>query len=216
MLTREAGHRVRRIQSDAFPVLSVCLSLSPLPRDLASVRPRLKDLLDLIRAAADPERLGHEAAMSVRADVERVLELEDRIHADVGHGVAVFACHGLGPFEYLSLPRGLPDRASLDGRAQTGPLDAFLERSHRCVAVVVERDRSSIFEFHQGELEVHREVRDGRIRKRNYGGRAGLDEYTVTRHAREEALRHHRRTVRAVGQLFSPRGSARRTRSSRA
>lgn len=203
MLTQETVDRIRRFRGDALPVLSVYLNLGPDTREPGTMGARLRDLLKPARAAVGS--LDRRAANSLRGDIEVVLDLEKRIAAEVGHGVAVFSCASLDFFEYIAAPRKLWDVAVVGAKPYVRPLDALLDEFHRYCAVVVDRQRAKILEVFMGEVEGwHESVEEG-MRKSNFGGWYGLTEYGVRRHAEELWHRHYRETATLIGELFAER-----------
>ncbi|MEX2557731.1 MAG: hypothetical protein WEB06_19130 [Actinomycetota bacterium] len=204
MLTQETVDRIRRFRGNSLPVLSVYLNLGPDIREPRSVGARLRDMLKPIRDAS--RSLDRRASMSLRKDIDAVMDLEKRVTTEIGHGVAIFSCAQVGFLEYLSLPRKLWDVAVADAKPYMRPLDALLDEFHRYCAVVVDRRRARILEFYMGELEAwHETVQEGRLIS-NFGGWYGLAEYGAYRHSEEVAHRHYRETAALIAELFEERG----------
>jgi peptide chain release factor subunit 1 len=190
VLTTAVVDRLRGIEGSGYPILSVYLGLKPGVGTLRALPTRLKDLLSPI---ADPTAdLSRDQRMSLRADVDSLFDLSGRISQDLGRGVAVFKCSGIGLDEYLSLPGPVRDRAVVDATPYVRPLDAMLEHYRRFAVVVIERRRASIFRFLQGHLEAWEELSEEEIRKANWGGFAGYEERRVRSRAEEVAGRHYR------------------------
>lgn len=204
MLTQETLDRIRRFEGASYPVLSVYMNLAPEGAEARSVGARLRDMLKPIRGAAD--RLDHRARSSLRRDIDSVLELQKRIEADLGHGVAIFASSGRDLLEYVSVPRKVWDSAVADARPYIRPLAAVLDEFHRYAAAIVDRRRSRIFESYVGEFEPWHETVEEGLRRSNFGGWYGLEEYGVRHHAEEVVHRHYRETVALISELFEGRG----------
>jgi peptide chain release factor subunit 1 len=190
VLSTAAVDRLRVIQGDGYPVLSVYLGLKPGVGTLRALPTRLKDLLAPL---ADPTAdLTRDQRMSLRADVDSLFDLSTRISGDLGRGVAVFKCSAIGLDEYLSLPGPVRDRAVVNTSPYVRPLDAMLEHYHRFAVVVIERRRASIFRFSMDHLEAWEELSEEEIRKANWGGFAGYEERRVRSRTEEIAGRHYR------------------------
>lgn len=199
MLAQPTLERIRRWETDPYPVLSVFLNMSPAPQETRSVRARLLEMLRPIEATiATRDRA---AASSLRADIDSVLAYEEKMAGDLGHGMAIFACHGRDLFEYMSLPRTIWDIAVVDTKPYVRPLFAILSDSRAGLAVVVDRQWAQIFEFYAGEVRAHEETVVEGKRKKNFGGWYGLAEYGARRHAEELAHRHYRETVAVISDL---------------
>ena len=190
MLETAAVDRLRAIQGDGYPILSVYLGLKPGVGTLRALPTRLKDLLAPL---ADPTAdLSRDQRMSLRGDVDSLFDLSTRISQDLGRGVAVFKCSAIGLDEYLSLPGPVRDRAVVDTTPYIRPLDAMLEHYRRFAVVVIERRRASIFRYSMDHLEAWEELSEEEIRKANWGGFAGYEERRVRSRADEVAGRHYR------------------------
>ena len=200
MLTTAAVDRLRAIQGNGYPILSVYLGLKPGVGTLRALPTRLKDLLSpIVDPTAD---LTREQRMSLRADVDSLFDLSGQISQDLGRGVAIFKCSGTGLDEYLSLPGPVRDRAVVDTTPYVRPLDSMLEHYRRYAVVVIERRRASIFRFTMDHLEAWEELSEEEIRKANWGGFAGYEERRVRSRADEVAGRHYRDVATRLYQLM--------------
>jgi len=200
VLERETIDRLRELDGDGRPVLSVYLGLRPEMDTLKAIPARLKELLDPVLARTDA--MVREDRMSLRTDVEAVLDMTARIGEDLGHGVAIFRCAAAGIDEYVSLPASVRDRAVVDTVAYVRPLDAMLEHFKRYAVAVVDRRRADIFRFYQGELQTWEEMAEEEIRKANFAGWYGLEEHRVRNHADEVLQRHYRGIAARLYQLW--------------
>jgi hypothetical protein len=197
--------RIRQFANTHFPVLSVYVNRFGNPRERTSIGARLTELLRPIREVADGDDLSHEAAMSLRSDMNAVMALADRIDADPSPGVAVFSCHGAGWFEYLSLPRRVWDVARIDRRPYLRPLRAA-ETEFRSAAAIFEPRRSVVFVKQGEQFEEAGEVVEEAVRKSNYGGFGGYEERGVRSHADAVVQRHFKETADLVFRLHQRSG----------
>ncbi|MGZ6515834.1 MAG: baeRF10 domain-containing protein, partial [Actinomycetota bacterium] len=200
MFTHDEIERIKNYQATEDTILSVYLNLGPDIREGRSVRARLVDLLKPILGST--ERMEHDRAEALRADVQTVMSMEERIQADRGHGVALFSCHATGFFGYLSLPAGVWDAATAGPSPYIRPLMAVLEAYPKMVAVVVDRKRSDLFAFSMAGVEAHEEVVSDVLRSKHFGGWYGLEEYRTQHRAVELAHHHYKDTVTRLEELF--------------
>jgi peptide chain release factor subunit 1 len=151
--------------------------------------------------------LTHEQRESLRNDIDRVLEVASRARGAQGRAVGVFACGLAGLYEEIQLPRLVRDRAVVDATPYLRPLLAVLDESHRYLVVVVSHDNAWFFEFYMGALEAATRVTGRHVRKRDYGGWHGLDEYHARNRAEERTRRHYRQTAATTDEMFESTGA---------
>ncbi len=200
MLDQETIDRLRELDADGHPVLSVYVGLRPEVGTLRELPARLKDLLDPLTETT--ESMAREDRMSLREDVRAVLGMTGRIAEDLGRGVAIFRCHAAGIDEYVSLPAPVRDRAIVESTPYLRPLEAMLSHLRRYGVVVVDRRKADIFRFYQGELEAWEEMAEEEIRKDNFAGWYGLEEHRVRNHADEVLQRHYRAVAARLAELW--------------
>lgn len=196
----EAVEELARIESHDTPILSVFLNVSPRPSDRGDVGTRLRNLLRPVREHA--QVLDHGAATALRHAIDGALDLEPRIVAETdGTGIAYFACPDIGLERYVPVLRPIWDQAVMASRPYLRPLRGFLDEFHRVLTVVVEPRRSHLWISWMDEIE-HEESLEGEIvRKADYGGWYGLDEWSA-RHAADGARhRHYRDLAERVADL---------------
>ncbi len=193
-----------RAAGDGGPVVSVYLRVGPDVSELRALTPRLKELLQPVREAA--ESLDRDAQLSVRHDVDRITSLEGPISGGMGTGVAVFAAHRAGLYEVVPLPAAVRDRAVLSDAPYLWPLEAMTAELRRYCAVVLDRRRAEILRFHQRQLETWEQMNAEELRKTNYGGFSGYEERRVRTHAEEVAHRHYRQVAARLFDILRSDG----------
>jgi peptide chain release factor subunit 1 len=191
---QEAMDRLRLVESPTLPILSVYLSLAPQRIERRSIGGRLRDLLDPIEKLAASGELDHDASMSLRAGVHRVLDMSQLFVAELGHGVAVFVCDGLDLEEHLSMPRRIWDCAVAGPQPYLRPIRAVLDEYRKVAAVVLDARGAEITVFHMGLVIDRQDVDAEELRKSNLSGWYGLEEKRHRQHA-EEARNHMFREV---------------------
>ncbi|MGH9234932.1 MAG: hypothetical protein ACRD0R_16520, partial [Acidimicrobiales bacterium] len=150
------------------PVVSAYWPVPHDPGQLKGARSSLHGLVATVRNRAESEDLSHADRMSLRADADRLLKLEQLVPTLQGRTVALFRCSRRGFEESVVLPGRLRDRVEVDATPYLRPLLAVLDEAHRYAVVVVDRERGRLVEFHLGVLEARKRV-DGRaLRKPDF------------------------------------------------
>jgi peptide chain release factor subunit 1 len=200
----EAVHQLGTVESTDAPIVSVYW---PVPADLGQLkaaRAQLVDLVKLVRERAESRDLSHQVRMSLRADADRVLELDLLAPKLQGRTLAFFRCDQLGFEEAVVAPGGLPARTVLDATPFIRPLLEVLDEAHRYAVVVVDREHGWLFELYLGELERQERTEGRALRKPNFA--AGDKEHGVHHKVQELAKRHYRETAEALRQLVQDDG----------
>ncbi|MGZ4716898.1 MAG: baeRF10 domain-containing protein [Acidimicrobiales bacterium] len=200
----EAVHHLETVESTAAPIVSVCWPVPADPGQLKAARARLVDLVKLVRERAESDEVSHEARMSLRADADHVLELDQLAPKLQGRTLVFFRCNHLGFEEAVVAPGGLPARIVLDATPFIRPLLEVLDEAHRYAVVVVDREHGWLFEFYLGELEAQARTEGQAPRKPNYA--AGDKEHGIHHKVQELAKRHYRETADALQQLVQDDG----------
>ena len=192
-------------QPSDSPVVSAYWSVPHDVGQLKGARSSLHDLVATVRNRAESDDLSHADRMSLRADADRLLELEQLLPTLQGRTVALFRCSRRGFEESVVLPGRLRDRVEIDATPYVRPLLAVLDEAHRYAVVIVDRERGRLFEFHLGVLEARKRV-DGRaLRKPDF---AQCDKEHGVRHRADElAKRHYRRVAQALEGFLQQHGS---------
>jgi peptide chain release factor subunit 1 len=189
----DALKRLLHFRSPEIPVVSVYWSV---PEDLGQVKAGkslLHDAAKAVRERADSHDLSHDARMSLRADADRIVELDLLVPFMQGRTVAFFRCSHLDFEEAVVVPSWVRDRVEVDATPYIRPLVAVLDESHRYAVAVVDRERGRLYEFYLGALEA-KDREDGRaLRNPNYA--YGDKEHNVHNKAEELAKRHYRQTA---------------------
>jgi peptide subunit release factor 1 (eRF1) len=190
--------------SPDVPVVSVYWSV---PADLGQLRgaaAKLRDLARPVRERADVEDLSHAARISLRADADRILDLEQlapRLH---GRTLALFRCHAQGFEEAVVMTGRVGDRVELDATPYVRPILAMLDEAHRYAVAIVDREHGQLFAFELGVLQARERV-DGRaLRMPNFA--PGDKEYGVHHKAQELAKRHYRAVADELNRVLEESG----------
>jgi hypothetical protein len=199
MLTAETVDRIVGFDGQDLPVTSIYAGVEPDPGLREDLQVRMSSMLDQIRPLAKNGSAGHDARLSVRADIERIKEAlaEERWRPA---GIAIFACSGRGLYEEVLLPRAVRDQVMVGATPYVRPMLSVLGELHRACVVVVDKATARLWEVYQDEMREVATVRDPALRKPNYA--AGQGEDGVRNRAGELAKRHYRNVVSAIEEAF--------------
>jgi peptide chain release factor subunit 1 len=199
MLTADTVDRIVGFHGADLPVTSVYASVEADPGLREDLQVRVSSLLDQIRPLAKNGAVGHEARLSVRADIQRIREslAEERWRPA---GLAIFACSGRGLYEEVPLPRAVRDQVMVGATPYVRPMLSVLDELHRACVVLVDRATARLWEVYQDDMREVGTVRDRALRKPNYA--AGQAEDRVRNKASELSKQHYKRVVSAIDQVF--------------
>ncbi|MGP4057252.1 baeRF10 domain-containing protein [Mycobacterium sp. 4D054] len=148
MITAETVNRIVGFRGNGMPVISLYAAVPYEPEDRVTVvRSKLDSLLHEIQPMAQDRQLGHDAMLSVRADMERFTEAVEKHDRWSPGSVAMFSCSGRDFFEEVQLPRSVHDRIVVDETPWVRPMLAVLDEYHRCCVAVVDRKAARIWEL---------------------------------------------------------------------
>jgi peptide subunit release factor 1 (eRF1) len=147
--------------------------------------------------------LEHDARLSIRGDLERIIEASTEERWKQGM-TAVFCCSGRDFFEEVSLPRTLRDRVVVDTTPWVRPMLAILDEYHRMCVVVVDEASAEVWKLYLNEIRQLRRLRDPVLRKPNFA--YGMQEHKVRHKAEELTKRHYRRVVTMLDDLYRAEG----------
>lgn len=195
--------RLTRIEPGDHRVVSCYLKLEPRDRMRGKYLIKLKNRAKQVEQALP--RLGLERAIAdeVGRDLGRILELlRDPASLPATHGVAVFACEGLGLFESVPLPVVHRSRLGIDARPLVRELASVEDEFGRLLTAVVDRTSARFFEVTAYETRELPGLRSDSTRgSRFHGDRDGAwGEHTYNNRIREEKQRHLEAVAR---QLFT-------------
>jgi peptide chain release factor subunit 1 len=201
MTAQKTIDRILRFDRDGLPVVSLYVAVDP----DGSAHTRVNSLLDQIRPLAKDhdQTLEHDARMSIRGDLERIIEASTGERWKQGM-TAVFSCSGRDFFEEVSLPRTLRDRVVVDFTPWVRPMLAILDEYHRMYVAVVDEASAVVWKLYLNEIQQVRRLRDPALRKPNFA--YGKQEHNVHHKADELAKRHYRRVTTMLDGLYQAEG----------
>ncbi len=135
---------------------------------------------------------------SVRADIDRIVQLTNELRSNGAHAKAVFACAAQNLWREFDLPPSLPGTQLFAGRRfHLKPIAHLLGASPRLGVALVDRHRARIFDLRLGELTERTGLFQPLSRKGRSDGYAGYDGGHAQRRVADEVL-HHFKTVAEV------------------
>jgi hypothetical protein len=201
MITSETIDKVTRFDGGKLPVVSVYIGLDVKPEDRRALSTLASSLLHEIRPMTKDHSIDREVRLSVRADVERIEAALTEERRKSG-SVAIFSCSGKGFYEEIELPRRVRDRIMVDATPWVRPMLAVLDEYHRTCVLVLDKETARTWQLYQGELSETSEVLDKDLRKPNYAGWHGLDEYRVRNKDEELAKEHFRKVATVIDDMY--------------
>jgi hypothetical protein len=201
MITYETVERLRQFDGEGIPVTSAYVGVRGGPGTQQDLQTQLSSLFHEIRHLPDDASLGHDVRMSIREDMGRIEAAAAERRWPPG-GVAFFSCSARGLLEVVTLPRAVRDRIVVDATAWIRPLIAILEEEHRTCVLVIDKASASMWRLYQRELSEETGLRDAVLRKPNYAGWYGWEEYRVSNRSDELIKRHFRRVSELIEDEF--------------
>jgi peptide chain release factor subunit 1 len=153
VITADAVNRILRFKGQGLPVVSLYARVPCQPqRRVVSLRSEVDSQLHAIRPMARDRSLGHDAMMSIRGDIDRIMDVAGQERWPPG-AVALFSCSGRGFFEEVILPRQVRERVVVDETPYVRPMLAMLDEYHRCCVVAVDREGARLWELYGDEMQ---------------------------------------------------------------
>jgi peptide subunit release factor 1 (eRF1) len=205
MITAQTLDRITHFDGSGLPVVSLYLDIPVDPGQRNALDSRVSSLLDQVRACVHDPTLDRLARFSVRDDIDRIQDAAEVARWRPG-ATAIFSCTRGGLFEQVALPHAVHEQVVVDVTPWVRPMLAVLDESYRVCVAVVDRKSAQIWELYQDEIAPLDRVRDRVLRKPNYAGRYGLDEYRIRNHAQTLTQAHYRRTAELLREHFDDGG----------
>jgi hypothetical protein len=204
MITAEQLRAIAHFKHKNLPVTSMYVGIPPAPED-RDIKTRVSSLVDQVSPLTDDTTLPRDARLSIREDIRRIEEALKR-ERWAPAGLAVFACSGADFLQEVRLPRRVRDRIVVDGSAWVRPLEAVLDEYHRTCVVVLDKKTARFWDLYQDEMREITEIVDPALRKPDYAGWYGLEEYRVAHKAETLERKHYAKVAQLVDQLFRSDG----------
>ena len=157
---------------------------------------------DLVRAALrEVDKNGK--GKSARADLDRVLEIAERLHGNQARAKAIFACSQQGFWREFDLPPRLSGSSVIvNQRFHLRPLAAILGSMYRAAVVLVNRKQARRFGLTLDEIAEREEITAELPRRGRSDGFAGYDAGHAQRHVEHEAMHHFKAVAQRMKELY--------------
>lgn len=159
---------------------------------------------DLVRATlAEAERHGKNSC--AREDLEKILNMADRLQGNSRQAKAIYACAHRGIWREYDLPPLLAKtELRVNSRFHLKPLAPLLEANPRVLIALIDRTKARVFELENDRLIEKQDFFNELPRKGKSDGFAGYDAGHAERHELNDALVHFK-TVADFIQAYSQR-----------
>jgi hypothetical protein len=127
----------------------------------------------------------------IRADLQRIQDLAEKLHGNHSRAKAVFAC----PEKELWREYDLPEMAGetqlhVNTRFRLKPMAEVLLNSQRCTIALIDRERARILNLFMDEITEREQIEDEISRNVRSDGFGGYQAGHVERHAENDVMRH--------------------------
>lgn len=187
-IDREFLRKLAEWRSNGIPVSSLYLDVDgrryPRRQDYMV---RAKQLCHELKRRAEDAGLAKEAKSSVFQDAERMLEYLDGMDRGATRGVALFSASKADLWEAVTVPRPLPDRASVEPNPYVIPLEALVETYESFCTTLVDRAKARIFLARMGQIQERTDIFDDVPGRHDQGG---WSQSRYQRHIEDHAAQH--------------------------
>jgi peptide subunit release factor 1 (eRF1) len=189
MITREQIRELAQFQA-AGEACALSFYFQPQRPQNKSHREEAILAKDLVRnALKETEKNGKNGTM--RADLNRILDLAGQLHGNQAKAKAVFACAAKNLWQEYDLPPTLPGtQLFLNERFHLKPLAALLGGQPRLSVVLVDRKRARFFDLRLDELSEREGAFHELSRRGRSDGFGGYDAGHTERRIDDEAMHH--------------------------
>lgn len=206
MITREEIRELARFQTEGKEECAVSFYFQPSTPQNKSHKEEAILAKELVKnAVREAEKSGKNG--SVRADLERVLQLAEGLHGNQARAKAVFACGSRKfwrEFDLPLLPTGM--QLFVNRQFHLKPLAQLLGAQPAVWVVVVDRQKARFFDLRLDELTEREGLfRTPPVRQGSSDGFGGYEGGRAQRRVEDEAL-HHYKDVTARLQQASEKG----------
>lgn len=142
-----------------------------------------------------------------RDDLERIIDMAERLRGNRGQAKAVFACATQNFWREYDIPAELPATSLvIDKRFQLRPLTAIADVLPRVYIALAGRTTARLFRLWMGEMEEVESFVSELPRRGRSDGFAGYDAGHAERHVENEAMRHFKRLAESLQKKHETNG----------
>jgi peptide chain release factor subunit 1 len=202
-IDREFLRKLAEWASNGIPVSSVYLDVDgrryPRRQDYMV---RAKQLCHELTRQAQNGGLDREARGSVSRDAARMLDHLNAMDRGSTRGVALFSSSGAGLWEVVTVPRPLPDRASLERHPYVIPLEALVETYESFCTTLVDRAKARVFLARMGRIQERTDIFDD---VPGWHDQGGWSQSRYQRHIEEHAASHLKHVAEVLLKFYKVR-----------
>jgi peptide subunit release factor 1 (eRF1) len=191
MITREDIRELAQVRTQPEQGCAISFYFEPRTPQDKSHREEAILAKDLVRKAMrDAQQHGGDGC--ARADLDRILELAERLHGNQARAKVVFACGSRNFWREFDLPSQLPGTQLFVNRQfHLKPLAQLLGAQPRLWVALVDRQKARFFDLRLDELTEREGLfRTPAVRQGSSDGYAGYEGGHAQRRAHDEALHH--------------------------
>jgi len=171
--------------------------------DTILIKELAREALRNLDGGGSKDRTAENKAMkdSVRADIDRIVQLSGELRSNGTHAKAVFACAARNLWREFDLPPTLPaTQLFADRRFRLKPVAHLLGAFPRLGVALVDRRRARFFHLRLGELTERLGSFQPLSRKGRSDGYAGYDGGHAQRRVEDESLHHVKMVAETLKQ----------------
>jgi peptide subunit release factor 1 (eRF1) len=199
MITRENIRELAGFESPDGSALSFYYQPST-PKD-KSHREEAILIKDLVRNAMREAEKNSKNG-SAREDLQKILDMAERLHGNAGRAKAVFASGKNGFWREFDLPARLAStRLFVNRRFHLRPLTAIADVLPRLLVVGADKSKARFFEIWMDEINEREKMTNELPRRGRSDGFAGYDAGHAERHVDNEALHWFKRIAERMREL---------------
>lgn len=164
----------------------------------------VKDLVRNALREAEKEGGKNECA---RKDLQRILELAERLHGNSGKAKAIFADHHHGIWREFDLPASLPGtRLIINRRFHLKPLASLMEHVPVVLTCLIDRTKARLFRYQGENVQELMDFFNELPRRGRSDGWAGYDAGHAERHVANDAKQHYKYVADTLLDMFDRGG----------
>lgn len=190
MISREQLRQLAEFETRYPNEVAVSFYFKPCTPKDKSHREEAIEAKDLVRRALQ-EVEANGRSREATADLQRILELAERLHGNQARAKVVFACAARGLWHEFDMPSlESPTRLLVNRRFHLKPLASLLSESPRMWVALVDRQNARFLDVYLDEIADRGEIASPAPRHGRSEGFAGYDGGHSQRHVEDETRRH--------------------------
>lgn len=190
MISREELRQLAEFESRHPNEVAITFYYQPCTPKDKSHKEEAIEAKDLVRGALQEVEANGRSREAI-SDLQRILQLAERLHGNQARAKVVFACSGRGVWHEFDAPSlASPSRLFVNRRFHLKPLAALFSEYPRMWVAVVDRQSARFVEVYLDEIADRGAMENPAPRHGRSDGFAGYDAGHSQRHLDDEARRH--------------------------